>query len=85
MRKRNEGDPVAQIHGKVTGGLGDPLPRRMSGRPQDVDPAGPYFDHDKHIQAAQEDRVEVEEIAGQQACAVPKFDTGCDQVVLWLG
>ena len=52
MRKRNEVISVAQIHGKVAGGLGDPLPRRMSGRPQDVDPAGPYFDHEQHLQAA---------------------------------
>ena len=41
-------DPIAQIHGQVAGGLGDPLPRRMSGRPQDVDPAGLYFDHEQH-------------------------------------
>jgi len=35
-------DPLAEIHGQVPGGLGDPLPRRVGGHPQEVDPAGPY-------------------------------------------
>jgi hypothetical protein len=59
-------DPFAELHGQVTGGLGDPLPGRMSGHPEDVDPAGLDFDHEEHVQAVQEDRVEVEEVAGQQ-------------------
>jgi hypothetical protein len=31
-----------------------------------MDPAGAYFDHEQYVQAPQEDRVEVEEVAGQQ-------------------
>jgi hypothetical protein len=30
-----------------------------------MDPARAYFDHEQDVQPAQEDRVEVEEIAGQ--------------------
>jgi hypothetical protein len=48
-------------------GLGDPLPGRMSGHPEDVNSEGPDFDHEQCVQAAQEDRIEVEEVAGQQA------------------
>jgi hypothetical protein len=46
------GDPVAQLHGQVTGGLGDPLPGWVRGHSQNVDLAGPYFDHVQDIQAA---------------------------------
>ena len=38
----------------------------MGGHPEDVDPAGGYLDDEQDVQAAQEHRVEMEEIAGQQ-------------------
>lgn len=54
-------DPFAEIHSQVAGGLGDPLSPRMGGHPQDVDPAGAYFDHEQYVQASQEHGVEMEE------------------------
>jgi hypothetical protein len=60
-------DPIAQIHGQVASGLSDPLPPRMCSRPQDMHPASAHLDHEQYIKPAQEDRVKVEEIAGQQA------------------
>jgi hypothetical protein len=33
----------------------------MGGHPEDVDPAGGYLDYEQDVQAAQEDRVEMEE------------------------
>ena len=38
----------------------------MGGHPGDVDPAGGYLDDEQHVQPAQEHRVEMKEIAGQQ-------------------
>ena len=38
----------------------------MSGRPENVDPAGADLHDEQDIQSLQEDRVEVEEVAGQQ-------------------
>ena len=42
-------DAIAQIHGQVASGLSDPLPRRVSGHPQDVHPTSAYFDHEQGV------------------------------------
>lgn len=59
-------DASAQIHGQVASGLSDPLPRRVSGHPPGCAPDECVFRSRTAVQAAQEDRVKVEEIAGQQ-------------------
>ena len=67
-RRKRTTDPAAQIRGQVTGRLCNPLPRRMGGHPRMWAPAAAYFDHEQDVQAAQDDRVEVEESRRPAAC-----------------
>jgi hypothetical protein len=59
-------DPVAEIHGEVAGGLGNPRSGRVGCDTEDVHSAGVDLYQEQHVQSVQEDRVDVEEIAGQQ-------------------
>ena len=59
-------DPVAEIHGEIAGGLGNPRSGRVGCDTEDVHSSGVDLYQEQHIQSAQEDRVDVEEIAGQQ-------------------
>jgi hypothetical protein len=56
---------VTEVHEQVAGLLGHPGPGRMSGDPGDVYTATAVLDHHQDIQAAQEDRVDVGEIDGE--------------------
>jgi hypothetical protein len=60
-------DPVAEINEQVAGLLGGPRAVRMDGHAQDVYPPGPHLHDKQHVQAPEEDRVDMEEIASQQA------------------
>ena len=63
MTKR--GDPVAEVHDQVAGLLGSPSAVRVGGHAQDVHVPGLHLDDEQYVQAFEEDRVDVEEIAGQ--------------------
>jgi hypothetical protein len=60
-------DVVGQLHEQVAGLLGRPYPGRVGGHPEDVDPAGGKLDHKQHVQALEQDRVDLEEVARQHA------------------
>jgi hypothetical protein len=59
--------PVTEIHEQVAGLLGSPRTIRRGSRTQDVHPPGSHLHDEQHIEASEEDRVDMEEIAGQQA------------------
>src|SRR6266702_838544 len=58
-------DPAAEVHEQVAGLLGGPEAVRMGGQAEDVHPPGRYLHDEQHIEAPEEDRVDMEEIAGQ--------------------
>ena len=60
-------DRIAEIHEQVAGLLGGPRAIRVGGHAQDVHPPGPHLHDEQHIEAPEKDRVDMEEIAGQQA------------------
>jgi hypothetical protein len=60
-------DPVAEIHDQVAGLLGGPCTVRVGGHAEDVHVPGPHLHDEQHVQAFEEDRVHMKEIAGQQA------------------
>ena len=60
-------DPVTEIHEQVAGLLGSPRAIRRGGHTQDVHPPGPHLHDEQHIEASEDDRAGMEEIAGQQA------------------
>jgi hypothetical protein len=49
----------------VAGLPGSPSAVRVGGHAQDMHVPGPHLDNEQYIQALEEDRVDVEEIAGQ--------------------
>jgi len=60
-------EPVTEVDEQVAGLLGSPRAIRVRGHAQDVHSPGPHLQDEQHIQAAEEDRVHLEEIAGQPA------------------
>ncbi len=60
-------DAVCQAHDQVAGLLGHPRPGRAGGHAQDVDTTGSKLDHEQHMQALEQDGVDVEEVAGQDS------------------
>jgi hypothetical protein len=64
------GDPVAEIHEQVPGLLGGPRAVGVSGHAEDVHAPGLYFHDEQHVEALEKDRVDVEEIARQQAAGL---------------
>jgi hypothetical protein len=60
-------DAVPKVHDEVAGLLGYPRSRRVRRHPQDVDAAGGDLEHEQHVQAPEQHRVDVEEVARQQA------------------
>src|SRR5258706_16430340 len=60
-------DPVTEVDEQVAGLLGSPRAIRVRGHAQDVHSPGPHLHDEQHIRAPEEDRVHMEEIAGQQA------------------
>ena len=59
-------NPVFEVHEQVAGLLGGPGTVRVGGHAQDVHVPGRHFHHEQHIQACQQNRVHMEEIAGQE-------------------
>ena len=53
---------VAEVHEQVAGLLGDPGPGGVGGDPGDVHAAAAVLDHDEHVEAAEEDGVDVGEV-----------------------
>ena len=71
---------VAEVHEQVAGLLGDPGPGGVSGDPGEVYAAAAVLDHDEHVQAAEQDGVDVGEVDRKDrvACAA----RNCRQVGL---
>jgi hypothetical protein len=65
-QERERGDPLAEVHQKIPGGLGSPGRGRMSSYAEDVDSSGAYFHDEQHIESVQGDGVNSEEVGGQQ-------------------
>src|SRR6266487_451584 len=59
--------PLAEVHDQVACLLRDPRACRMAGNAEDVDASGVELDHEEHMQPSEQDSVDVEEVAGQQA------------------
>ncbi len=57
---------VAEVHDEVAGLLGGPGAIGMGSDAEDVDVPGCHFHDEQHVQPAEEDRVNMEEVAGQQ-------------------
>jgi hypothetical protein len=62
---------VVEVHEQVAGLLGDPGAGGVRGDPGDVDAAAAVLDGHEHVEAAQEDRVDVREVEARMvwACA----------------
>lgn len=58
-------DAVCQVYEQIAGLLSYPQPGRIGRYPENVDPAGGKLDHEQHVQALEQDRVDVEEVGGQ--------------------
>jgi hypothetical protein len=55
---------IVEVHHQVAGLLGHPLPHGMRGDPGQVHAAGAVLDEEQHVQAAQQHRIDVEEVGG---------------------
>jgi hypothetical protein len=62
---------VIEVHQQVAGELGEPGSGRMGGDAEDVHPTAGVLDDEERVEPVQGDRVEVEQIAGEdrRACA----------------
>lgn len=58
-------DAVFQVHEQVPGLLRHPRSGWVGGDAQDVDGAGGKLDHEQHVQAPEQDGVDVEQVARQ--------------------
>jgi hypothetical protein len=63
-------DPLPHILQEVTGLLGRPPAGRVRVHTQDVDPSGSHLHDEQHVQPAQVDRVDAEEVGCQQPCGL---------------
>ena len=59
------GEAIAEIHQQVAGLLGDPGAGGVGGDPGEVHVAAAVLDHEENVEAAQEDRVDVGEVDGE--------------------
>jgi hypothetical protein len=62
---------IFEVHQQVPGSLGHPRARGMTGDPGQVHAAGAVLDEEQHVQAAQEHRVDVEEIRREDRLRLP--------------
>ena len=71
IKNRSCSARVAEVHQQVAGLLGHPAAGGMGGDPGDVHPPGPMLDHPEDVEAAQEDGVDMGEVAREDrvACA----------------
>ena len=58
-------DPVAEVHEQIAGLLSGPCAVRMGSHAEDVHVPGPHLHDEQHVQALEEDCVDMKEIAGQ--------------------
>ena len=65
IRNRKPVGAVVEVHEQVAGLLGQPRSGRVGGDAEDVHPAGGVLDDEERVEPAQGDRVEVEQVAGQ--------------------
>jgi hypothetical protein len=56
---------VVEVHEQVAGQLGQPGAGRVGGDPEDVHPAGGVLDDEECIEPAQGDRLQMQQVAGQ--------------------
>ena len=56
--------PLAEVHRQVPGLLGDPSAGRVRGHAGDMQFPGRMLDEDQHVQAAEQHRVDVQEVTG---------------------
>jgi hypothetical protein len=66
-QKAEGADLLTQVHQQIAGGLSGPVRGRVSGHPKDVHFAGPDLHDKQDVDPAQRDRVEGEEVGGQQS------------------
>jgi hypothetical protein len=64
------GDPVVEVHQQVAPGMGCRGGGGVRGDAEDVGSPGAVLRHEQHIEPAQSDGVEVEEVCGQQPCCL---------------
>ena len=69
---------VVEVHDQVASLLGQPGSGRVHGHAQDVHAAGGVFDDEERVEPVQGDRVEMEQVAGQDRLACARRN--CDQV-----
>ena len=77
-------DPVTEVHEQVAGLLGSPRAVRVSGHAEDVHVPGAHLHDEQHIKAPEEDRVDMKEIAGQQAISCVRRNAR-QEVSVFLG
>jgi hypothetical protein len=63
-------DPVAEVHEQVAGLLCGPCAVRVRGDLEDVHAPGRHLHDEQHVQAFEEDRVYLKEIAGEQTVSL---------------
>ena len=63
-------DPAAEVYEQVARLLGGPRAVWVGGHSEDVHVPGPHLHDEQHVQAPEEDRVHMKEIAGQQAISL---------------
>jgi len=63
-------DAAGQVYQQVAGLLGHPHPSRAGGHHEDVDLAGRQLDHQQHVPTLEQDRVDVEDVGGQDRFAL---------------
>jgi len=64
--------PFRKVIPEVAGLLGDPACDGISRHPGEVDPAGAVVDEEQHAEAPEQDRVDAEEVAGDQALGLAR-------------
>ena len=65
MRNRKRAVGVVEVHEQVAGQLGEPGSGRVGGDAEDVHAAGGVLDDEERVEPVQGDRVEVEQVAGE--------------------
>ena len=72
---RQPAGTLAEVHQKVTGLLGGPRPGGVRGDAQDVHPPGLDLHHEQDVQALEEHRVNMQEVARQDPVPL-EYSTG---------
>jgi len=62
----HEPDGLVVAHQEVPGGLGGPAPGGVGGDPGEVHPSGVELDEEQHVETAQRDGIDAEEVSSDQ-------------------